>query len=129
MESRELHRRDLGRRGEDIACDLLRKMGHTILERNYRNGHLEIDIISIDADGIHFVEVKTRRDSIQAPPQYNVDKAKQSRITKAALGFLHSSKGLPLSSYECHFDIVAVTFSGDASSTEWFPQAYIPIYV
>ena len=104
-------------------------MGHTILERNYRNGHLEIDIISIDADGIHFVEVKTRRDSIQAPPQYNVDKAKQSRITKAALGFLHSSKGLPLSSYECHFDIVAVSFSGDASSTEWFPQAYIPIYV
>ena len=129
MESREDHRRDLGRRGEDIACDLLRKMGHTILERNYRNGHLEIDIISIDADGIHFVEVKTRRDSIQAPPQYNVDKAKQSRITKAALGFLHSSKGLPLSSCECHFDIVAVTFSGDASSTEWFPQAYIPIYV
>jgi Holliday junction resolvase-like predicted endonuclease len=58
-----------------------------------------------------------------------VDKAKQSRITKAALGFLHSSKGLPLSSYECHFDIVAVTFSGDASCTEWFPQAYIPIYV
>ena len=129
MESREDHRRDLGRRGEEIACDLLRKMGHTILERNYRNGHLEIDIISIDADGIHFVEVKTRRDSIQAPPQYNVDKAKQSRIIKAALGFLHSSKGLPLSSYECHFDIVAVTFSGDASSTEWFPQAYIPIYV
>ena len=129
MESREDHRRDLGRLGEDIACDLLRKMGHTILERNYRNGHLEIDIISIDAGGIHFVEVKTRRDSIQAPPQYNVDKAKQSRITKAALGFLHSSKGLPLSSYECHFDIVAITFSGKSYSTEWFPQAYIPIYV
>lgn len=129
MEGREDHRRDLGRLGEDIACDLLRKMGHTILERNYRNGHLEIDIISIDADGIHFVEVKTRRDSIQAPPQYNVDKTKQSRITKAALGFLHSSKGLPLSSYECHFDVVAVSFSGDAFSTEWFPQAYIPIYV
>lgn len=129
MESKDNHRRNLGQRGEDIACDLLRSMGHVILERNYRSRHLEIDIISIDADGIHFVEVKTRRDSIQAPPQYNVDKAKQSRITKAALGFLHSSKGLPLSSYECHFDIVAVTFSGDASSTEWFPQAYIPIYV
>lgn len=129
MESKDDHRHDLGRLGEEIACDLLRKMGHRILERNYRNGHLEIDIISIDADGIHFVEVKTRRDSIQAPPQYNVDRAKQSRITKAALGFLHSGKGLPLSSYECHFDVVAVTFSGGSYSTEWFPQAYIPIYV
>ena len=87
MESREDHRRDLGRRGEDIACDLLRKMGHTILERNYRNGHLEIDIISIDADGIHFVEVKTRRDSIQAPPQYNVDKARHLDFSTAAKGF------------------------------------------
>jgi putative endonuclease len=129
MESKDDHRRDLGRLGEDIACELLTGMGHTILERNYRSGHLEIDIISLDAAGIHFVEVKTRRDSIQAPPQYNVDRAKQGRITKAALGFLHSRKGLPLSSYECHFDIVAVTFSGNSYSTEWFPQAYIPIYV
>ena len=104
-------------------------MGHTILERNYRSGHLEIDIISLDADGIHFVEVKTRRDNIQAPPQYNVDRAKQSRITKAALGFLHSRRGFHLSDIDCHFDIVAVTFSGKDYSTEWFPQAYIPIYV
>lgn len=129
MENREDHRRDLGRLGEDIACDLLKNMGHTILERNYRNGHLEIDIISIDAYGIHFVEVKTRRDNIQAPPQYNVDRAKQKRITRAALGFLHSRKGLPLNGCECQFDVVAVTFSGQSYSTEWFPQAYIPIYV
>lgn len=129
MESKDDNRRDLGRQGEDIACDLLKGMGHTILERNYRSGHLEIDIISIDADGIHFVEVKTRRSNIQAPPQYNVDRAKQSRITKAALGFLHSRKGLPLKDYECYFDVVAVTFTDSTFSTEWFPQAYIPIYV
>lgn len=129
MESRDDHRRDLGQQGEDLACDLLRSMGHTILERNYRNGHLEIDIVSLDADGIHFVEVKTRRDNIQAPPQYSVDRSKQSRITKAALGFLHSRKGIPLNSYECHFDVVAVTFANGTHSIEWFPQAYIPIYV
>ena len=129
MESKDNHRRNLGQRGEDIACDLLRSMGHVILERNYRSRHLEIDIISIDADGIHFVEVKTRRDSIQAPPQYNVDRAKQSRITKAALGFLHDRKDLRMDNHECYFDVVAITFSGDSYCTEWFPQAYIAIYV
>lgn len=129
MESGADHRQDLGRAGEDIACGLLREMGHVILERNWRAGHLEIDIISIDPSGIHFVEVKTRRDSIQAPPQYNVDRGKQQRITRASLAFLHSRKGLPYGSYECHFDIVAVTFSGNDFTTEWFPQAYIPIYV
>ena len=53
MESGDNHRRDLGQKGEDIACGLLEGMGHSILERNYRSGHLEIDIISLDADGIH----------------------------------------------------------------------------
>lgn len=104
-------------------------MGHSILERNYRSGHLEIDIISLDADGIHFVEVKTRRDSIQAPPQYSVDRAKQGRIARAAQKFLNSRKSLPPGSHECHFDVIAVVFQGDKYSTEWFPQAYIPIYV
>ena len=48
-------RQTLGKRGEDIAFGMLRDMGHTILERNWRSGHLEIDIISFDPDGIHFV--------------------------------------------------------------------------
>jgi putative endonuclease len=49
-------------------------MGHTILERNWRSGHLEIDIISFDKDGTHFVEVKTRSRSIQALSQEYVNK-------------------------------------------------------
>lgn len=129
MEGSGNHRRDLGRLGEDIACEKLRDMGHAILERNWRSGHLEIDIISYDPDGIHFVEVKARRLSIQAPPQENVDRMKQRRITKAAASFLKTAKGLPYGNHECHFDIMAVTFEGDAFRLEWFPQAYIPLYV
>ena len=122
-------RQTLGKRGEDIACGMLRDMGHTILERNWRSGHLEIDISSFDPDGIHFVEVKTRRQSIQAPPQDNVDRAKQRRIAKAALGYLKTKNGLPYGNHECHFDIAAITFKGDEWTVEWFPQAYIPLYI
>lgn len=129
MEDRSNHRQSIGKQGEDIACNLLRSMGHTILERNWRSGHLEIDIISFDKDGIHFVEVKTRSRNIQAPPQENVNKTKQKRITSAALRFLNSDNGIPYGSHECHFDIVAVTFEGGSFSTEWIPQAYIPIYL
>ena len=128
MEGEKNHRRELGVLGEDIACDFLRSQGHTILERNWRCGHLEIDIISFDAEGIHFVEVKTRRDSIQAPPQYSVDRRKQTRIVRAAQSFLRSGKGMPYGSHECMFDVVAVTFVGDKSKVEWFPQAFIPIF-
>ena len=82
MENKVNHRQTLGRQGENIACSYLEGMGHTILERNWRSGHLEIDIISVDPEGIHFVEVKARQKSIQAPPQDNVDAAKQRRIAK-----------------------------------------------
>lgn len=111
-----------------MACLFLEDQGHTILERNYRSGHLEIDIISYDPSGIHFVEVKTRRKNIQAPPQDNVDAAKQRHIAKAAMRYLGTRKGLPYSGLECMFDIIAVTFDGDSAHTEWFPQAYIPMY-
>ena len=128
MESGKNYRSELGHRGEDIACRMLESMGHTILERNWRSGHLEIDIISFSVDGIHFVEVKTRRESIQAPPQDCVDWKKQNRMVRAAQSFLKSGKGKPYGSHECLFDVVAVTFHGEEHMTEWIPQAFIPIY-
>ena len=112
-----------------MACKFLLDRGHVILERNYRSGHLEIDIISFDGEGIHFVEVKTRRNNIQAPPQENVDRGKQQKIVRAAMSFLKTKRGLPYGNYECMFDVIAVTFESDSARLEWFPQAYIPIYI
>lgn len=122
------HNQAIGGRGEDLACEMLINMGHRILERNYRSGHLEIDIISVDADGIHFVEVKARKNNIQGNPEDNVNPAKQRKITKAALGFLNR-KGKEFSSMECFFDIIAITFNGDEVNKKWIPQAFLPIYV
>ena len=129
MENRADHRQILGKRGENTACRYLEDMGHIILERNWRSGHLEIDIISVDPEGIHFVEVKTRQKNVQAPPQDNVDKRKQKRIVRAALGYLNTAKGLSRKDMECFFDIVAITFEGETPKIEWIPQAYIPLYI
>lgn len=129
MEDRRNKRQVTGKKGEDVACDLLAGRGHTILERNHRVGHLEIDIISVSADGIHFVEVKARRESIQAPPQDNVDHVKQRRTATAAKGYLRSRKGLPFNGCECHFDVIAVIFKENTAQVDYFPDAYIPIYL
>ena len=61
MEGAGNKRQKLGQVGEELACRYLTEIGHTVIERNWRSGHLEIDVISISPDGIHFVEVKTRR--------------------------------------------------------------------
>jgi putative endonuclease len=129
VEDRGNHRQTLGERGENLACRYLEGIGHTILERNWRSGHLEIDIISADPQGIHFVEVKTRQKNVQAPPQENVGKTKQARLVKAALGYLNSETHLPRKDMECFFDIIAITFQGENAQVEWIPQAFIPLYI
>lgn len=120
----------LGRRGEDVACGFLSGKGHTIVERNYRSGHLEIDIITLDKDGVHFVEVKSRVAPVAVSPEENVTAAKQKKVADAALRCLHTSKDKRLSAdLEVSFDVVAVTFDGGGEIVEWFPNAYYPMYL
>lgn len=123
-------RMELGRRGEDVACGFLSGKGHTIVERNYRSGHLEIDIITLDKDGVHFVEVKSRVAPVAVSPEENVTAAKQKKVADAALRYLHTSKDKRLSAdLEISFDVVAVTFDGGGEIVEWFPNAYYPMYL
>ena len=120
----------LGRRGEDVACGFLSGKGHTIVERNYRSGHLEIDIITLDKDGVHFVEVKSRVAPVAVSPEENVTAAKQKKVADAALRYLHTSKDKRLSAdLEVSVDVVAVTFDGGGEIVEWFPNAYYPMYL
>ena len=120
----------LGRRGEDVACGFLSGKGHTIVERNYRSGHLEIDIITLDKDGVHFVEVKSRVAPVAVSPEENVTAAKQKKVADAALRYLHTSKDKRLSAdLEVSSDVVAVTFDGGGEIVEWFPNAYYPMYL
>lgn len=122
----------VGRRGEELACEYLIGKGHTILERNWRSGHLELDIISLDKDGIHFVEVKSRVAPVTAQPEENVGYAKQKKLIAAAQRYLHSAdrkRKLTSVDLEISFDVVSIIFEGDSFGIEWFPQAYIPLYI
>ena len=47
--------------GENMAAKLLQEKGYKILARNWRCGHLEVDIIAETDDYLVIVEVKTRR--------------------------------------------------------------------
>ncbi len=53
----------VGGYGEEIAANYLKKLGHTILDKNYLKKWGEIDVVSretiINKVIIHFVEVKT----------------------------------------------------------------------
>ena len=120
----------LGRKGEDVACEFLSAKGHTIIQRNFRTGHLEIDIITLNRNGVHFVEVKSRVAPVAVSPEENVTASKQKKVADAALRYLNTSKDKRLSAdLEVNFDVVAVTFDGGKEIVEWFPNAFYPMYL
>ena len=123
-------RRELGDLGEDVAAGYLSGLGHTVIERNWTAGHLEIDIVTLASDGVHFVEVKSRTAPVSADPEENVTAVKRKRLCRAALRYLGGpGYGKVPAGAEIFFDIVAVVFNGDSYEIKYYPQAFIPLYV
>ena len=118
-------RSTIGKMGEDAACRYLMERGHALLERNWRSGHLEVDIITRAADGLHFVEVKSRVAPLMADPQDNVRRTKQQHIASAARRYIAA---LDAFDGEVWLDVVAVVFDGSKTEITYFPGAYTPIY-
>lgn len=98
---------ELGKSGEDVACDFLKGNGYKILERNYRSRLGEVDIIARDKDTLCFIEVKTRRGEDFGLPIEAVSRTKQRQIAKAALAFLKEHN---LLDGKARFDVVSVLY-------------------
>ena len=121
----------VGRKGEEEASQYLTRLGHRILARNWRGGHLELDIVTLKGNELHFVEVKSRVAPVMAEPQRNVGREKQRRMVAAAQAFLHdeSREDLP-ADLDVFFDVMSVIFYGTGAEfdIEYYPKAFIPLY-
>jgi len=86
--SRPRHLR-LGTRGENLACQFLKKNGYKILYRNFkgRTGG-QIDVVCRDRDTLVFVEVKTRTREDFGRPLDAVNRKKRDRIARGGLAWL-----------------------------------------
>ena len=74
----------LGRRGEAIAARHLVRSGLTIVERNWRCPHGEIDLIARDGADLVFVEVKTRSGLDYGHPLEAITPRKLARLRRLA---------------------------------------------
>lgn len=95
---------ELGRWGEDYAADFLAAQGYRIVERNWRFGHHDIDIIASKGNEIVFVEVKTRRSNAYIEPETAVDYRKMLSIRRAANNYIKKYDIEQM----VRFDIVAI---------------------
>jgi len=103
----------LGRRGEHLARQFLRRTRFKILATNYRCPAGEADLIVLDvstrktagAETIVFVEVKTRQDPLNVAPESAVNAAKRQQLRKVARYYLTTRD---TQGFATRFDIIAI---------------------
>jgi putative endonuclease len=81
-----MHPKDiLGRQGEQLAVEYLQQAGLRILDRNYRCGEGEIDIVAAERRTLVVCEVKTRSDLRFGTPIEAITRQKRSRLRRLAV--------------------------------------------
>jgi len=105
-----------GTRGEEAAYFHLRKLGYTMVARNFRSPRCrgEIDLIGWDADVLCFIEVKTRTSRDIKTAEAAVDRYKRREVAQVAREYL---RRVPLTC-QWRFDIVSVYYANLASRPE-----------
>ena len=112
---------ELGKRGEDLAVEYLIKLGYQILERNWRSGHKEIDIIAMKGDTLVAVEVKTRKSNTFGEPDIAVGVMKQRMLAWAADAYVRY-RNLDV---EVRFDIISIIINEQGEHLEHIEDAFI----
>ena len=115
----------MGKKGEELALRFLKSSGYTILDRNFKYGRGEIDIVAKDADTIAFVEVKSRSSDEFGAPEETVGVRKQRQLSKLARAYLQQKR--LFNRADCRFDVVAISFHTNTIRLikNAFPSTYL----
>ena len=109
-----------GKMGEEMAARYLEDQGYIIVERNYRKGHLEIDLIALDGDEIVVVEVKTRSHDIILDPEDAVGHKKRLALIRLANQYARSHGRTE----NIRLDIVAIVSNADDTEIKHIKNAF-----
>jgi putative endonuclease len=115
-------RLELGKRGEDLACQAVRRLGYKKIVRNYRCPQGEIDLIARDGGTLVFIEIKTRRMRSTGYAKEAVNRRKQRQLSKVALAYM---KEHGCEDVSARFDVVAIGLpAGEAPVIEIIRNAF-----
>jgi len=110
----------LGKEGEERAVAYLQEKGYSILDRNWRRGRQEIDIIARWQEFIVFVEVKTRRSNYFSEPEEAVDRLKQRTLVHTANAYVRYFH----INLEVRFDIITLLNRGESWEIRHIEDAF-----
>jgi putative endonuclease len=101
-------RKEIGRRGEDIAAQYLVSKGMELIARNWSTKFGELDIVAHDGLQLIIVEVRTTTSTQFGFGFQSVQYRKQQQVRKLALQFISKQK---LQHLPIRFDVISVLLS------------------
>ena len=119
---------ELGKWGEDEAACYLEDEGYTIIDRDWKIGRRDLDIIAISPDGdtLVIVEVKTRTEEEYQKPEEAVDKRKMRNLAVAANAYAKECK----IDKNMRFDIISIVGKGhQVENLEHLKDAFNPMLI
>src|SRR5688572_29152811 len=102
-------RQAFGELGERIAERWLRRRGWRIVQRRFRSGHRDIDLVAERDGTVAFIEVKARKGVEFGGPVQAVNYRKRKQLERSAMVWI-DRHGQEAESYR--FDVVGVLLNG-----------------
>jgi len=116
-----INKRQLGKKGEEIALRQIRRLGLKCIEKNFRCPLGEIDIIARDKDCIVFLEVRTRRGVGTGIIKESIDKRKRRKLSSLALYYMKKENFRDLSA---RFDVMVISIGDKGFDMEYIKDAF-----
>lgn len=95
---------ELGKWGEELAAKYLEGQGYEILERDWKSGHHDLDIVARNEKVLAIVEVKTRSNRLFGDPEEAIDYKKRLSLQSA---INHYVKSHPIKA-PVRFDVITI---------------------
>ena len=114
-------RQAFGELGERVAARWLERQGWRVVERRFRNGRRDIDLVVERSGLVAFVEVKARRGSGFGGPVEAVNWRKQKELSRSAHVWI-DRHGQPGACYR--FDVLGVLVEGPRVRVRHVPDAF-----
>jgi putative endonuclease len=111
-----------GARGEVLAGEFLETLGYEVLERNWRHGRHELDIVARTERELVIVEVKTRSSDQYGQPLEAVKGGKRNKMFQAANAYVQATN----MDLALRFDIISVILHPQKPYIHHIPDAFYP---
>ena len=112
----------LGREGEALAVDYLKKKGYTIRDLNWRFQRYELDIVAQTDSELVIVEVKSRTEDYLVSPEEAIGTKKIRMIVSGADAYIKKYDIL----LPARFDVLTVVFGQGTPVIDHIEDAFYP---